>query len=96
MSTQENIQNPETWKRGLFILVYAIAYYLAQFVVMAVVLIQFGFKLMTGKQQPVLSKFAQDLSTFLYRVLVYATFVSDEKPYPMETGSSQGSSATTD
>ena len=44
-----NLTNSEVWIRVVFMLLYAVAFYLAIWVGAAVVLIQLGFKLISGR-----------------------------------------------
>jgi hypothetical protein len=93
MGIKENLQNTETWKRGLLILLFALIYILAQFVVLVVVLFQFVHKVVTGEPQKALMSFCQDLSAFVYRILLYGTFASNEKPYPLSESGDKFSTA---
>jgi Domain of unknown function (DUF4389) len=82
MSFAEHFQNGETWKRGAYMLLFAVIYALAELVAWGVALFQFGSKLVTGDINPRLVDFGQRLSTYIYQLLVYVTFKSDDKPYP--------------
>ena len=72
----------ETWIRLLYVILFALIYSLAELVVAAVVLLQFGFKLVTGQANARLSKFSGTLNQFIYQILQYATFRSDHIPFP--------------
>lgn len=84
MSVAENIKDKNIWQRGFFILLFTFIYLVAAVVVCAVVVFQFGSKLLEGHTNPRLLDFAQQLSTFLYEVLRFITFKSDDMPYPFE------------
>jgi hypothetical protein len=79
----EHIFNLDTWKRGLFILLYAMIYNVAEVVLWVTVLFQFGTRLFTGQINPRLLGFSQQLSTFIYQILLYISFKSDQPPFPL-------------
>lgn len=82
MSVSDHLSSKDTWLRGLFILVFAVIYYVAAFVVCVVVIFQFITKLFTGKVNRETTALGQSLSTFIYQILLFVTFKSDQKPYP--------------
>ncbi len=82
MSTSENVKNPEMWKRGFFILLFGMVLGFSEVAVWGTAVFQFVMLLITGSPNPQLSKFAQQLSTFIYQVVSFMTFRSEEKPFP--------------
>jgi hypothetical protein len=78
----ENLANGQTWKRGLFMLLFLLIYGVAEILVTAVVVLQFFFVLFTGEQNARLREFGASLSTFVYQIMRYWTYNSEEKPYP--------------
>ena len=80
---QQHMQSPETWKRVALIVLFGIIYIFAQYVVFALVGVQFLFKLLTGQPQPLVGKLCEDTSLFLYRTLRYVMWITDEIPYPI-------------
>ncbi len=79
---KEHVVATATWARGFFILLFALIYTVAEAVLWLMVIVQFGFKLLTGETNPRLLEFSQRLSTFIYQILLYITFNSDSKPFP--------------
>ena len=73
----------ETVIRLLYVVLYALIYAVAEVVVAAVVILQFGFKLVTGNINDRLNNFSASLNRFIYQILEFATFRSDEKPFPL-------------
>jgi len=72
----------ETWLRLLFVILFALCYLVAEAVALVVVVIQFGFVLISGARNPHLLAFGANLSEYIYRILRFAMFNSDEKPFP--------------
>ncbi|MDH3695144.1 MAG: DUF4389 domain-containing protein [Gammaproteobacteria bacterium] len=79
---KDSVRESGTWWRLLWILVFAFIYSVAEFVVVAVVVIQFGFVLFKGTRNAKLLEFGESLSEFIYQILQYVTFNSDERPFP--------------
>jgi hypothetical protein len=79
-----NLTSSSTWQRGLFMLLFAVLWSLAEIILTAVALFQFGSRLLTGSVNRRLLNFAQGLATYIYQIALYVTFRSDERPYPFE------------
>ena len=79
---KQNIKEPKTWLRGLYMLLFLIFYSVAKVIIFAVIAFQFVLSLLTGKTNERLVKLGQSLSTYLYQILTFLTFNSDEHPYP--------------
>ena len=78
----QNLKSQSTWMRGLYILIYAVFYTIAEIVLFAVIVFQFLLKLFTADTNERLRKLGQGLSTYIYQILQYMTFNSDYQPYP--------------
>ena len=79
---KEHLKERKTWLRGLYMLLFAIFYAVAEIVITAVVIFQFLLALFTGKSNERLLKLGQSLSTYVYQILQFWTFNSDYHPYP--------------
>ena len=81
---KSHLTRRETWLRGLFILLFAVIYGIAEVVLWAVVLFQFLATLFTGERNARLLRFGAELSAFLYQVLMFVTFNRDRRPWPFD------------
>ncbi len=79
---KENLKRGATWVRVLYMLLLAIFYMVAETVLCAVVIIQVFFTLIKGTPNERLLDFGAALSKYVYQVLMYLTYNSEEKPYP--------------
>jgi len=79
---KKNILSRPTWTRGLYMLLFAVIYGLAEIIITVVVVFQFLYVLITGKTIPNLLLFGQGLSTFVYDIMLYLTYNTEEKPFP--------------
>jgi len=78
----DNFLNGRTWLRGIFMLLFALIYSVAEVIVFIVVLLQFLFVLFTGQQNTRLRDFGQGLSIFVYQIVSYWTYNSEDRPFP--------------
>ncbi|MDN5869497.1 MAG: DUF4389 domain-containing protein [Nitrococcus sp.] len=74
----------ETWLRGLFIVLFSFIYSIAGMVLTAIVVFQFASTLISGTRNPMLLAFGQQLSIYLYEILLYVTFNRDARPWPFD------------
>lgn len=79
---KHNIKNSSIWKRGLYMLLCAIFYSIAEVVMFAVVIFQFIHKLFTGETNERLLKLGQSLATYIYQIIQFLNFNSEHLPYP--------------
>ena len=79
---KKNLKDRSNWLRGLFILLFVIFYNVAEIVLMAIVVVQFGFKLITGDLNEKLLSFSKSLSRYIYAVLQFITYESETMPFP--------------
>ncbi len=78
----ENLSKGQTWLRGLYMLLFVMIYSVTEILVAAVVVLQFFFVLLSGKQNTRLREFGNSLSIFIYQIMSYWTYNSEEKPFP--------------
>lgn len=81
-SLKKNFLDTATWKKGLLILLFTLFYGIAEIMVTAVVLFQFLFVLFTGGKNKRLLEFGKNLSIYVYQVMLFFTYNSEEKPFP--------------
>ncbi len=72
----------DVWIRGLYMLLFAFIYGVAELVVVTLVIIQFLIRLLTGDTNDRLLAFGRGLSRYIYQILLFLTFNTEEKPFP--------------
>ena len=82
-SIKENIKQKSIWMRGLYMLMFAIFYSIAEVVLFAIIIVQFFFKLFTDETNPRLLKLGQSIATYIYQIIQFLTFNSDYHSYPL-------------
>jgi len=81
-SVKDNIKTGSTWKRGLYMLLFAIIYGIAELVLFAVILFQFVSMVLLQKTNERLLDFSRDLIAFIRQIYLFLTYNSDHKPFP--------------
>ena len=81
---EKNVKQKSTWVRLFFMLVLAFLYGLSRVVMVAVVVFQFFFVLLTGETKGGLKAFGHSLAIYSYEVVDYLTFNTDKKPFPFD------------
>ncbi len=79
---RDNLRRRESWLRALYVVLFAVIYSVTEIVIVIVVVVQFGFVLLTGKCNEQLLGFGASLSRYVFELLRFVTFNSDTKPFP--------------
>ena len=72
----------DLWLRLLYMILFAIAYSLAELVMVAVVIIQFVFILIAGSANDLLLRLGQNLTRYIADIIRFQTFNTEDKPFP--------------
>ena len=78
----ENVEDKSIWKRILYMLLFLFAYGAAEFVMGIVVLIQLLITLVKGSTNNRLVVFGKQVALYIYDVMLFLTFNTDEMPFP--------------
>lgn len=79
---RENIKSPATWWRALYMLLFVFIYHIVEVVLAAVVVFQLLVVVFTGQPNARLLRFGQDLGTFIYQIVRFLTYNSEDLPFP--------------
>lgn len=79
---KQHLTASETWIRGLYILLFIFIMVVARVVTGAVVVILFLFTVFSGQTNEKLRTFGASLANFVYQVLLFVTYNTDNKPFP--------------
>lgn len=83
--TKEHLKARGTWMRLIYMLLFAVAFYVIEFILIFVVIIQFLFKLVSGEPMQALMLLGQSLGTYVYQIILFMTFKTEDMPYPFGT-----------
>ena len=79
---KNNLKDRNSWVRGLYVVLFIVFYNIAEIVLMAIVIFQFGHKVITGAVNDKVLAMSKGLSRYIYDVFRYITYESEEKPFP--------------
>jgi hypothetical protein len=79
---EQNLKSRTTWLRLLFMCIYAFLIGLAGMVGSFVVVVGFLWVLITGEINRQLQQVGQSLAAYLYEIVRYLTYNSEDKPFP--------------
>lgn len=79
---QQNLMQRGTWIRILYMVLFVFICSLIRLVVYGVAIIQAGFVLLTGQTNPYLLGLGRTLSLYVFQIMQFLTFTSDDTPFP--------------
>mgnify|MGYP001544368214 CR=1 FL=1 len=80
---EENLKSRATWTRRLFMVICYILVSIAAFVGSFVVVLGFLWLLFTGEVNKQLRQAGQSLAAYIYEIIRYLTFNTDDRPFPL-------------
>ncbi len=82
--TDNKDDGPEIFSRIFYTILFFLVGWVSLWVFSFVVLIQFGFLLITGQVNSNLKGFNREVGLFLFDLIKYLSFQTDEKPFPFK------------
>ena len=79
---RENLIDEGIWMRGVFMVLFLIAYNIVEFLILLVALFQFVAVLLTGRVNQTVLRLGNNLSFFALETFQYLTFNSNLRPFP--------------
>ena len=78
-------QNESMWVRVFMVAVFWLIFYMTQLVMLAIVVGQCAFLLITGNPNDYLKNAGDSISKYVTELLRFATFNSDKRPFPFSS-----------
>jgi small-conductance mechanosensitive channel len=79
---EENLKSRTTWLRLLFMAIYGLVISLVAMVGTVIVVIGFFWVLFTGEVNRELRQIGQAIASYMYDIIRYLTFNTNDKPFP--------------
>lgn len=79
---EENIKSRSTWLRLLFMFAYYVIGTVATAVLSVAVILGFLWVLFTGEKNGQLQQAGQAIAAYMYEIIRYLTFNTEDKPFP--------------
>ncbi len=83
--SEQPAQTPLSWERILNMLVLSVAYAVAETVLIVLIVGQILFRLVSKQPNEPMRRLGKQLSDYLYQILLYLSFNSEERPFPFQT-----------
>jgi len=80
---KQNLTRGSTWTRVLYMVLFGVAFYVAEIVLVVVALVQLVAKLISGATLAQLDRFGAQLAAYMRQLVAYLTFASETKPFPL-------------
>lgn len=81
---EDNLKAKSTWMRLVFMLILCFLGWLATMVATVVVVLGFFWVLFTGEANKQLKGAGQGIAKYIYQIIQYLTYNSDERPFPFD------------
>lgn len=80
--TKSNLTNKGTWMRLIYMIFFTVIFNVAELVIGVVVVVQFFFKLLTGRANERLQNLGHKLAAYIQQIIRFLTFYTEDMPYP--------------
>jgi hypothetical protein len=81
-STREHVVDGNIWLRGLNMILFLIAYNIAEVIIVFLAFFQFITVLFTGRVNEHVLQFGKNLSVYAFEIFEFLTFNTDVRPFP--------------
>lgn len=81
---KENLKSRGTWLRLVYMILFAVLFYLAEIVLVVIAVLQFLWKLLSADTNARLTSFGEELGRYLYQIVRFLTFNSEQMPFPFD------------
>lgn len=79
---KKNLTHADAWVRVFFIVVFAFVYWVVNWVLAAVVVVQVCWSLITANTSERLREFGASLGKYLRQIVRFITYNSEDMPFP--------------
>lgn len=87
LTEEEDLNAPPPFPRLLFMVGYALILSIARLLFWSTVIIQFFWTVFGKRKNPGLLRFGGAVAAYIYRVMQYLSYTSDERPFPFKARS---------
>ncbi|WP_078085439.1 DUF4389 domain-containing protein [Microbulbifer mangrovi] len=79
---KQNLTSSNQWMRLIYMVLFAVLLEIAGFVMLAVVIAQFLFAIVSGGANDNLRRLGDQIASYIYQTLQFLIYNSEEKPFP--------------
>ncbi|MBN2689665.1 MAG: DUF4389 domain-containing protein [Gammaproteobacteria bacterium] len=81
-SLKEKVAMSDKWIRLVYMVLFVVVAWVLKFVVWIIAGVQFIYGLLTGKPLKNLIGFGESLSKYIYQIMMFLMYATEEKPFP--------------
>ena len=81
--TLDNLKNKTAWMRLIYILLFAIAFYISAILIAIITVFQFITVLFTNTPNSRLQRFGGELGMYIRDIVEFLTYQTNQMPYPV-------------
>jgi len=83
---KDKLSNKDKWIRLIFMILFAVViYWVALILIWLIAAFQFIYALLVSRPNQALLPFADSLSQYIHQIVMFLTFVTEEKPFPFKS-----------
>lgn len=79
---KQNLTTPDHWLRLVFMVLFVILLEIAGVVILATIVLQFLFAIITGSPNDNLRQLGSQIASYIYQTLQFLIYNTEEKPFP--------------
>jgi len=80
--TKAHLINGNTWMRAVYMVIFSAILFVAWYVMLFIILFQFGSNLIIGLSNHYALSFSRTLTRYIYQILRFLTYQTGNKPFP--------------
>jgi len=84
-----NLTSDAFWLKTLYLILFYTVYRVLDIVILLIVVVQWGFELLSGEPNPSLRAFSASLAAYVQQIIAYLGSADEQKPYPFTDWPSQ-------
>lgn len=92
---KKNLTSRSTWLRLIYIVLFAVSFYVAEIIIVVIVVVQFLTRLLTGEINPRLQSFGDSVGKYFHQVTSFLTYHTDDLPFPFASWPEAGKPTAT-
>ena len=81
----DQASGPPIWQRALYMVLFAIVFHIVEVIIGVVMVVQFILKAATSNTNDNLGRFGDQLSQYIYEIIQFQTFNTEDKPFPFRS-----------
>lgn len=91
---KEKLSVKDKWFRLIFMILFVIIMWIARCIVGLIAIVQFIYVLFAGIPLKALLPFSESISSYIYQIIQFLTYLTEDKPFPFKAWPSSSAKKT--